>query len=246
MKIFSRIFRLFNIKGNKLLKKHENAIEIFEYELGKSKNQLDKLSDSQAEMRGKLRSIRDDKAAAEKQLPELQRILDSAYRQGDDAIGEEACVEIEKVEKRIEMHQTAESTYERVLKELELQYDNLKTKHSEKLASLDTLRAKNEFAKNMESINQQLKLHYSDDEFDFTNLEKIEKDLNEKMYIEEEKNKQLTPEMTLQQRITADSRKSKFQQYKEQRQAEEVKSIDAPKVTIDMIGQAETVKVESK
>lgn len=246
MKLFSRFLRLFKVKGSKFIKKHEDSMEIFEYQLEQSKKSLDKLTESQAKMRADLRIVQDKIKKVEEKIPGLKRILDLAWKQKDDALGEEACVEMEKLEKQIEMHRVAEASYQKVLQQLELQYDSLKTKHREKVASLDNLRAKNEFAKNMQLINKELKANYSGDEFDFSSIEKIEQDLNKQMYIEEETNKQLTPEMSLEDRVKMDTRQSRFEEYKAQREAEEQKAIEAPKATIEVMGVAETVKVESK
>jgi phage shock protein A len=222
MKFLKRLFRFFSIKSTKALKKYEDSIEVYEYELQKSKEKLDKLADSQSKLRADKKTMEDKKAKATEYVSSLQRILDRAVEQNDDALGEETMGLIEANEKKVQMYQVNVESYDNVLAQLEQQYATLKEKYNEKIAKLDGLKAQNEFAKNMEVINKELKTHYSDDEFDFTSFEKIEEELKTKIYYEQDRNARFTPEPSLEERVNAETRKSKFQQYKEQKAAEKV------------------------
>jgi phage shock protein A len=221
MKFIKRLFRFFSIKGNKALKKYEDSIEVYEYELKKSKENLDKLADSQSKLRADKKVVEDKKAKAENYVKSLQSILDKAVEQNDDALGEETMALMDSNEKKVEMFQVNIESYDNVLAQLEQQYATLKEKYNEKIAKLDGLKAQNEFAKNMEAINTELKAHYSEDEFDFTSFEKIEEELKGKIYYEQDRNARFTPEPSLEERVAAESRKSKFQEYKEQKAAEQ-------------------------
>lgn len=219
-----RLFRLFSIKGNKAIKKYEDSIEVYEYELQKSKENLAKLADSQSKLRADKKVVEDKKAKAMDYLTSLKRILDRAVEQGDDTLGEETMGLIDKNEKKVQMYQVNVESYDNVLSQLETQYGVLKDKLNDKSAKLDGLKAQSEFAKNMESINKELKNHYSDDEFDFGTFEKIEEELKTKIYYEQDRNARFTPEVSLEDRVASESRKSKFQEYKEAKLAEQAEA----------------------
>lgn len=219
-KFLKRLFRLFSIKGNKALKKYEDGIEVYEYELQKSKENLEKLADSQSKLRADKRLVENKKTSAITYLTSLEAILDQAVAQNDDALGEEAIGLIDVNKNKIEMYDVNIESYENVLLQLESQYATLKDKYNEKIAKLDGLKAQSEFAKNMEAINTELKSHYSEGEFDFTSFEKIEEELKGKLYYEQDRNKRFTPEISIEERAKTESRKSKFQQYKEAKEAE--------------------------
>lgn len=221
VKFFKRLFRLFTIKSNNLIKKHEDAIEIYEHELKKSRENLDKIGESQSKLRSQKRLVEDKEKAAVEKIGSLQAILDRAVEQNDDTLGEEAISLIDKNEKNIEMYRVNIESYDNVIAQLDEQYASLKDKLNDKASKLDGLKAQNEFAKNMETINSELKNHYSEDEFDFTSFEKIEEDLKGKIYLEQDRNTRFTPELSLEDRVEADSRKSKFQEYKEKKLSEQ-------------------------
>lgn len=224
-----RFKRLFSIKGSKILKKYEDAIDIYEYELQKSKENLDKLADSLSKIRADKKVVEDKKATTFSKMSGLQRILDKAVEQGDDSLGEETMSLVDKNEQKMNMFDVNIESYANVIVQLENQYSSLKEKYNEKLSKLDGLKAQNEFAKNMETINKELKSHYTEGEFDFTSFEKVEEELKTKIYYEQDRNKRFTPEPSLEDRIAVESRKSKFQEYKERKQSLSQKALDAPK-----------------
>ena len=109
-------------------------------------------------------------------------------------------------------------SYETVAKQLEEQYSILKEKLHENINKLDGLKAQNEFAKNMEIINKELKNQFSDG-LDTGTFEKIEEELKEKIYFERDQNTRLTPETSIEDRANKESRKSKFERYKQEKLA---------------------------
>ena len=92
LKLFKRLFRLFSIKSNKAIKKYEDAIEVYEYELARSRENLQKISESQSKVNASLQTAKDKKKKTEEYITKLKGILDLAVEQNDDALGEETIV----------------------------------------------------------------------------------------------------------------------------------------------------------
>lgn len=222
--LFSRMKRLFSIKGNKTLKKYEDTVEVYEYELKKSKDALDNLEASQSKMRAQRRVIEDKKAKAIDYLNSLERVLDRAIEQNDDEIGEETMGVADSTRKKIETFDTSIQSYTYAIQNLEQQYAGMKERYNDKLAKLDGLRAQSEFAKNMEVINTELKTHYAEGQLDYSSFEKLEEELKGKIYLEQEKNLRLSPGPSLEERVGIETKKSRFEEYKAAKQAK----LDAP------------------
>lgn len=245
---FLRLLRVFAIKGDKALKKFESSIEVYEYELQKSKESLEKLSQSQSKLRADKKIVEDKVVKVEEYVKQLEMILNLAADQEDYELGEETMGLLEANKKKLQMHDIAIQKYDGVLEELENQYSNLKEKYNENLAKLDGLKAQNEFAKNMETINKELKTHYSVEGVDFSSFDKIEEEINHKIYFEQDQNTQLA-QPSIQDRVLKETRKSRFEAFVEQRKAGNApQGIDAPKerIVLNMEKQKETEEIRVK
>lgn len=214
MKLLNRVTRLFNIKGNKLLKKMEDSIEVLEYELNKSKENIDKLSERISKIKAQKNSVIDDKTKAETYIIRLQKVLDKAVEKDDSELGNESIELIEKNKEKVKVFNQNIAYYDEVISKLESQYASLKVKYDEKFRKLETLRLKNDFAKTMESVNKELKKNYSDGEIDFSEFEKIEKEIQEKIYYENDRNEVLTLKDSFEDRVEKLTNINKFEEYK--------------------------------
>lgn len=230
---FARVKRLFSIKGNKALKKYEDSVEVYEYELKKSKDALDKLEESQSKMRAQKRVVEDKRAKSETYLLSLERILDRAIEQNDDEIGEETMGVADATKKKIEMFDTSVQSYDYAIKSMEEQYASMKERYNEKLSKLDGLRAQSEFAKNMEVINSELKTHYAEGQLDYSSFEKLEEELKGKIYLEQERNVRLAPGPSLEERVGIETKKSRFEEYKALKQGKQ--AADLKEAELDVI-----------
>lgn len=231
VKFFKRLLRLFSIKGNKALKKYEDSIEVYEYELQKSKENLDKLAESNSKLQASRQLSVDKRDKSQVYLDSLQKVLEQAAEQKDHALGEKVLGLIDANEQKVQMHQVAVDSYDHAISTLEAQYENLKAKLTEKHAQLDGLKAKSEFAKNMHVVNQELKEHYSEGDFNLTSFEAIEEELAGKIYYEKDRNAKLAAEPSVDDIVKAQSRKSRFEEYMEKREAKNTpqKALEAPK-----------------
>lgn len=218
--VFKRVLRMFRWKAEDKLDKHEDEIRIYEEQLKKSKENISKLGDSKAKLRAELSIVREKKAKAEKYIEELTAVVEMAAEQKDYELGERTISLIESNERHLEMHELSEQKYTGVLLELDKQHAGLKEQYREKIAGLDGLRAQQSFVKNMETINSELKNNYSEDEFDFGSFAQIEENLKKKIYIEQERNKDFTPEPDIKQIVAGRTRKSKFEELVQLKEAE--------------------------
>lgn len=213
-KLLNRITRLFTIKGNKLLKKMEDSIEVLEYELNKSKESIDALSERISKIKSQKRSVEDDKNKANDYIEKLQKILDKAVQEDNSEIGTEAIELIEKNKEKVKVYDQNIQYYDEVIVKLEAQYDSLANKYDEKFRKLEMLRLKNDFAKDMEKINKDLKKNYSGGEFDFSEFEKIEREIQEKIYYENDRNEVLSVKDSFEEKVAQMTRVDKFEEYK--------------------------------
>lgn len=212
MNIFKRLFRLFRWKAEDKLDKHEDEIRLYEEQLKKSKESIQNLADAKAKLRAERRSVTDKKQKAEEYVDKLTGVVELAAEQKDYDLGERTIALIESNQRHIEMHTLSIEKYDGVIQEIEKQHANLKEQYRDKMSGLDGLRAQHTFVKNMESINLELKNTYSEDEFDFGSLSAIEDSIQKKIYIEQERNKDFTPEQSIDQLVQTRTRSSKFEQ----------------------------------
>ncbi|WP_064199106.1 PspA/IM30 family protein [Brevibacillus brevis] len=213
--LFKRIARLFTIKSNKLLKQMEDSIEVLEYELGKSAKSIGELSDKISKIRAQRQTTLDNKEKTNTYLKQLQEVLDLAVAKDDEVLGNEAIELLEKNKEKVKIIEVNIQYFDGVISKLEEQYYNLKAKYDDKKSKLDSLKIKNEFAKTMENVNKELKVHYSNDEFDMSEIEKIETEIQEKIYYEANKNEKLSKQESLGDKMAALTKTNRFQQYKE-------------------------------
>lgn len=218
-KFFKRLFRLFSIKSNNVLEKFEDAIQTYEYELEKSQKSLNKIKDSMSKLRAEKKMQEHKREESAKKVQGIEAILDRAIEQNDDKLGEEAIALKDAEENSFKVIERNIASYAEAIEKLEEQYEALSAKHQEKMLKLEGLRAQSDYAKNMKAINDELKTHYSDDSFDLSNLSKIEDDLQRSVFYEEDRNKQAAKSAPLEERVAKQTRKSRFQEYKEKKTA---------------------------
>lgn len=209
-----RAFRLFKINSNKLLKQMEDSIEVLEYELKKSGENIDKLSDKISKMKAQRQTFIDQKNKSEEYIVKLQSALDLAVQKDDAVLGNEAIELMDKNKEKIKTIELNIKYYDDVIQKLEDQYLSLKAKHKEKVSKLDSLKTKNEFVKTMQMVNKELKLNYSDNEFDMSEIEKIEQEIQEKIYYETDINEKLNKKDTVEDMVKKYTYVDKFEEYK--------------------------------
>lgn len=214
LKIMKRAFRLFKINSNKLLKQMEDSIEVLEYELKKSGENIDKLSDKISKMKAQRQTFIDQKNKSEEYIVKLQSALDLAVQKDDAVLGNEAIELMDKNKEKIKTIELNIKYYDDVIQKLEDQYLSLKAKHKEKVSKLDSLKTKNEFVKTMQMVNKELKLNYSDNEFDMSEIEKIEQEIQEKIYYETDINEKLNKKDTVEDMVKKYTYVDKFEEYK--------------------------------
>lgn len=214
MKLLKRVKRIFTIKSNNLLKKMEDSIEVLEYELSKSKESIDALSERISKIKAQKQGVIYDKTKAENYITKLKRVLDIAVQKDNSETGNEAIELIEKNEEKVKVYNQNIAYYDEVITKLENQYDSLRVKYDEKFRKLETLRIKNDFAKTMENVNKELKKNYSNGEFDFSEFEKIEKEIQEKIYYENDRNEVLSVKESFEEKVAAMTNVNKFEEYK--------------------------------
>lgn len=220
MGLWSRMTRLFSIKANKWVKKGEDPIEVLEYELKNSKEQITKLGDRISDIRADKKVADDDKEKLIAEKERLQRILDAAVDQDDEEMGNEAIALVEKNDAKIEVLESNVKYYEDVINKLEEQHSNLKVKYEDKATKFEALKMKAKFAKNMKTINEEIRKNYSSDDFDFDGIEAIEKEVEKSVYYETDRNDRETENDSLEDRMNKVAAANKFQEYKRKKQEE--------------------------
>lgn len=219
MKLLNRVKRVFSIKSNNLLKKMEDSIEVLEYELNKSKESINQLSERISKIKAQQNTVLDDKEKAESYIDQLKRVLDRAVEKDDSELGNETIELIEKNEEKVKIFDQNITYYDEVVSKLNNQYSSLKVKYDEKFRKLETLRIKNDFAKSMESVNKELKKNYSDGEIDFGEFDKIEKEIQEKIYYENDRNEVMSAKDSFESRASELTNVDKFEEYKKKLQS---------------------------
>ena len=229
MSFFQRIKRLLSIKSINVLKKMEDSIEVYEYELKKSKESIDNLQKTLSKIHADKRSADDKVEKSRIRIEKLQMALDQAIESNEDEIGEEAYHHLNAEKQKIEMHRAAVDKYQEALDQLQKQYESLKAKYEDKHAKLTLLRSKNDYAKSMQAINKEISTHYSSDEFSISSFEGLEDEINNKIYYEEDRNKRLGEETSAEEKLEKRLVNSSYKMYKEKKlaEAEETASSDS-------------------
>lgn len=214
MRLWERIKRFFTIKTTNALKKGEDPIQVLEYELEKSHDNITKLGDKISSVRADRQVSLDEKKKIESEISRATQILDQAVEQDDNEIGEEAIALKEKNEAKLEVITSNIKYYDDVISKLEEQHSNLKVKYEDKATRFEKLKMQAKFAKNMKSINEEIRKNYSGDDIDFSGIDSIEKEIEHSAYYEADRNKEVTAGDSLTTRMNQASAKSKFEEYK--------------------------------
>lgn len=216
MGVLYNIKRFFSIKTNKMIEANQKNIDVLEYELQKSKEQIDSLGD-------KLSSLRADKQVtinsikeSENRLLQLQKVLDTAVEKNDAELGNEAIALMDKTKAKLGILNKNLEYFEGVIGKLEEQYDALKAKFEDKTLTFEKLKMQSEFAENMKVINDEIKKNYSDTDFDFAGIEAIEKEIEKSVYYETDRNQQIGAAASIEAKLEKATAVNKFEEYKRQ------------------------------
>ena len=205
-----------SIRVNKVVDAGITNIEVLEYELQESKERIDKLGDKISCIRSDKKVALSDKEKLVVKNVQLQEVLDTAVTQDDAELGNEAITLIEKNAAKIDVYDTNIAAYDNVIAKLEEQYEMLKAKYEEKAIAFEKLQMQAKFADNMKSINQEIKKNYSGDDFDFSGIEAIEREIEKSVHFETDRNDRLAGDVSLEKRLQDATRVNKFEEYKRQ------------------------------
>lgn len=216
MNLWSKFKRMVSIRVNKVVDAGITNIEVLEYELQESKERIDKLGDKISCIRSDKKVALSDKEKLVVKNVQLQEVLDTAVTQDDAELGNEAITLIEKNAAKIDVYDTNIAAYDNVIAKLEEQYEMLKAKYEEKAIAFEKLQMQAKFADNMKSINQEIKKNYSGDDFDFSGIEAIEREIEKSVHFETDRNDRLAGDVSLEKRLQDATRVNKFEEYKRQ------------------------------
>lgn len=214
MGLFSNMKRMLSIRLNKVVKAGTTSIEVLEYEITESKERIDKLGDKISSLRADRKVALSDKEALELKNQSLKDVLDTAVQEDDAELGNEALTLIEKNDAKIEVYSSNIQYYDNVISKLEEQYESLKAKYEEKAIAFEKLQMQAKFADNMKSINEEIKKNYSSDDFDFSGIEAIEKEIKKSVHFETDRNGRLSEQGSVEARLQKATSANKFEEYK--------------------------------
>ena len=205
-----------SIRANKVVDAGVTNIDVLEYELQESKERIDKLGDKISCIRSDKKVALSDKEKLVVKNEQLQEVLDTAVAKDDAELGNEAITLIEKNAAKIDVYDANIAAYDNVIAKLEEQYEMLKAKYEEKAIAFEKLQMQAKFADNMKSINQEIKKNYSGDDFDFSGIEAIEREIEKSVHFETDRNDRLTGDVSVEKRLQDATRVNKFEECKRQ------------------------------
>ncbi len=243
-KKLKRIARLLSMKTDKALKKAENKIEIYEHELAKSRIAIEKIGDSRSKISADLMLSKQNLEKEIANKNNIEKVLKRAAIQNDSTLGHEAMGMLRATQTKIDMYETKVRTYEAMSLQLGAQYDDLKELYTEKTIQLEGLKAQNEFATNMRTINQELAGHYSTEGLALPDsFESIEQDLKREIFYESDKNMRLTENTRKNNMVREALTISTFDEYRQELIAsgeiligtETTQKLEAPEQELDAV-----------
>lgn len=221
MGLLYNLKRFISIKASKAIKVNQKNIEVLEYELEKSKLQIDSLGDKLSKLRADRQVAVNDMEKAEAKMIKFEEILNTAVEKDDAEMGNEALALIEKGKMKLQIVGKNVEYFDGVIERLEQQYESLRQKYEQKALTFEKLQMQSEFADSMKTINEELKKNYSGDDFDFSGIEAIEKEIEKSVYYEQDRNEQIGSAASLEDKIEAASTVNKFEEYKKLLQAKQ-------------------------
>lgn len=221
MGLLYNLKRFISIKASKAIKVNQKNIEVLEYELEKSKLQIDSLGDKLSKLRADRQVAVNDMEKSEAKMIKFEEILNTAVEKDDAEMGNEALALIEKGKMKLQIVGKNVEYFDGVIERLEQQYESLRQKYEQKALTFEKLQMQSEFADSMKTINEELKKNYSGDDFDFSGIEAIEKEIEKSVYYEQDRNEQIGSAASLEDKIEAASTVNKFEEYKKLLQAKQ-------------------------
>jgi phage shock protein A len=199
------------------MKKKQNPIEILEYQLVESRKNMAELSTTRSKFRAQQTVAVEERTELAKRELQLQLVVDSFIRKGQDDLAHEAFNSMSQVVQKKDMADKQITYLTQVVTKLDEQYGPLKSTIHQRENDVEALKVKYEFTKSMGNINKQLKGSMKEFNLDFTSIEDLEKQISIEMHTELDQNDMITNESTLNKMATA-TLNIGFEAYKEERQ----------------------------
>lgn len=210
MTILRRFKRLVVTRSNKAIMKYEDKIDCLKYELNKKSRKYEKVNNNLIDIRGQKKLQENKIAKSEDIINQLDSASKKALREEKDDLAKEAYDRMKINKNKLEIYKTNFEALVQAEETLSKQVDIFKKSIEKTKSDIETLEIKNQFSKNIEKINESLKIDLSGINND--EITKLQDEIDKEYYVAEIKaeNIEKSSENELEDFMTDDD----FEQYK--------------------------------